>query len=160
MKAPKSTSAPVEPAPPLAARAGGLAAAISGLFALSSTALVATPHVASFAVACAFVFAAAAWAPVVWSSPGGLALRRMLSSTLLAITVILCLVNVFRAPTSDIVELATTFGGFLGRLLISVLLAQLFITDKMRDLRVALLLPSGCSCSRWRTTRGPSWWSR
>ena len=43
----------------------------------------------------------------------------------------------------SVVDLAATFGGFLGRLLISVLLAQLFVTDKMRDLRVALSLAVG-----------------
>jgi protein-glutamine gamma-glutamyltransferase len=139
MKAP----APHEPAPPIGARAGVLAASVCGVLALFSTVLVDTAYVVVLAVACALVFAAATWAPVLWPSPGGVAVRRALSFTLLAITLILCLVNVVRVDPSDVADFAATFGGFLGRLLISVLLAQLFITDKMRDLRVALLLAVG-----------------
>jgi protein-glutamine gamma-glutamyltransferase len=56
---------------------------------------------------------------------------------------VLCLVYVVRVDPTNVADFAATLGGFLGRLLIAVLLAQLFITDKMRDLRVALLLAVG-----------------
>ena len=142
-------SAPANPpaaelAPAPGARVGVLAAAVCGVLALFSTALVNTPNVAVFAVACALVFAVAAWAPVIWASPGGIRMRRLLSFALLATTLVLCLVNLGRmGDPAGVADFAATFGGFLGRLLISVLLAQLFITDKMRDLRVALLLTVG-----------------
>jgi protein-glutamine gamma-glutamyltransferase len=132
-----------EPAPPLGARLALLTAAVCGVLALFSTALVDTADSAVFAVLCALVLAAATWAPVVWPSLTGVTVRRMLSFTLLAVTMVLCLVYVVRADRVNVADFAATLGAFLGRLLISVLLAQLFITDKMRDLRVALLLAVG-----------------
>jgi hypothetical protein len=130
----------IEPVPPRSARAAVLVAGCSGVLALFSTALVNTPHVAVFALTCCVVFAQAAWAPVLWPTAGGLLVRRGLSSTLLAATLILCFAKFVRLDPNDIAGITATFGGFLGRLLISVLLAQLFVTDRMRDLRVALLL--------------------
>ena len=135
--------APPETVPPLGARIGVLVAGVSGVLALFSTGLIASPYAAVFAVLCALLIAAAAWAPVLWPSPGGTTVRRVLSFALLAITLTLFLSNLVRMQPSDIVDLAVTFGGFLGRLLISVLLAQLFVTDKMRDLRVALAIAAG-----------------
>ena len=132
-----------EPAPPLGARAAVLASGVCGVLALFSTGLIATPHVALFAMACILMVAAATWAPVVWPSAGGTLVRRLLSFTILAITLVLFLVNLLRLDPSSDVDIVATFGGFLGRLLISVLLAQLFVTDKMRDLRVALSLAVG-----------------
>jgi transglutaminase-like putative cysteine protease len=142
MRAP-AVPAVAAPAPPLGARIGVLVAAVCGVLALFSTAMVRSPDAPVFAVLCTLVVAAATWAPVVWPSPSGIAVRRMLSFTLLTVTMVLCLVFVVRVDTADVADFAATFGGFLGRLLISVLLAQLFITDKMRDLRVALLLAVG-----------------
>jgi hypothetical protein len=134
---------PSEPVPPLAARVSFLVVGVSGVLALTSTALLRTPHVGAFGIACAVVFGAAGWAPVIWPSPGGMQVRRLLSFAILAITMILFLAHMVRMGPTDGADLAGTFGGFLGRMLISVLLAQLFITDKMRDLRVALLLAVG-----------------
>ena len=62
---------------------------------------------------------------------------------MLAGTLVLFLANLVRLDPPATCDIAATFGGFLGRLLISVLLAQLFVTDKMRDLRVALSLVVG-----------------
>jgi protein-glutamine gamma-glutamyltransferase len=144
----KLSTKPVPPAidtlvPPLGARIAVLTAAISGLLALFSTALGTAPHAVVFAVVSAVVVAAAGWAPVGWPSPGGLVVRRTIAFTLLAITLALCLINLVRLNPGDVADFAGAFSGFLGRLLISVLLAQLFITDRMRDLRVALLLAVG-----------------
>jgi protein-glutamine gamma-glutamyltransferase len=135
--------AAVEPAPPLGARVGVQVATVCGVLALFSTSLVETRNAAAFAVLSALLLAAATWAPVIWPSPQGIAVRRMLSVTLLSATMVLCLVYVVRVDSSNVADFAATLGGFLGRLLIAVLLAQVFITDKMRDLRVALLLAVG-----------------
>jgi transglutaminase-like putative cysteine protease len=120
-----------------------LTAGACGVLALFSTELISSPHVAVFAVACVLLIAGAAWAPVIWTSPGGSAARRLTSFALLAITLTLFLANLFRLQPADAADLAVTFSGFLGRLLISVLLAQLFVADKMRDLRVALPIAVG-----------------
>ncbi|MDX6233635.1 MAG: protein-glutamine gamma-glutamyltransferase, partial [Nocardioidaceae bacterium] len=138
-----STPVAPEPPPPIGARLGVLTAGICGVLALFSTGLVSAPHVVLFAVACVLLVAGAAWAPVIWPHAGGSAVRRVTSFSLLAITLILFLVNLVRMQPGDVVDLAATFGGFLGRLLISVLLAQFFVTDKMRDLRVALAIAAG-----------------
>jgi protein-glutamine gamma-glutamyltransferase len=139
----KPSPAAPEPVPPLGARIGVLTAGACGVLALFSTGLIAYPYAAVFAVLCALLVPAAACAPIIWPSAGGTTVRRMLSFALLAITLTLFLTNLVRMQPSDIVDLAVTFGGFLGRLLISVLLAQLFVTDKMRDLRVALAIAAG-----------------
>jgi protein-glutamine gamma-glutamyltransferase len=138
-----STPAAPEPPPPVGARLGVVTAGICGVLALFSTGLIHSPHVAVFAVACVLLVAGAAWAPVIWPHSGGSAVRRVTSFSLLAITLTLFLANLVRLQPGDVVDLAATFGGFLGRLLISVLLAQLFVTDKMRDLVVALAIAVG-----------------
>jgi protein-glutamine gamma-glutamyltransferase len=138
-----STPAAPEPPPPVGARLGVLTAGICGVLALFSTRLIHSPHVAVFAVACVLLVAGAAWAPVIWPHAGGSTVRRLTSFSLLAITLTIFLTNLLRLQPSDVVDLAVTFGGFLGRLLIAVLLAQLLVTDKMRDLMVALAIAAG-----------------
>jgi transglutaminase-like putative cysteine protease len=140
---PPSPAAAPEPPPPIGARLGVLTTGICGVLALFSTGLIHSPHVALFAVACVLLVACAAWAPVIWPHAGGSAVRRLISFSLLAITLTLFLANLVRMQPGDVVDLAGTFAGFLGRLLISVLLAQLFVTDKMRDLMVALAIAGG-----------------
>jgi transglutaminase-like putative cysteine protease len=140
----KSTSAAApEPPPPVGARIGVLTAGVCGVVALFSTGLIPAPHAVVFAVACVLLVAGAAWAPVIWTSAGGSAARRLISFALLAITLALFLAKLFRMQPAAAVDLAVTFSGLLGRLLISVLLAQLFVTDKLRDLRVALAIAVG-----------------
>jgi len=137
------TSPAAELAPARGARVGVLVAGVCGVLALFSTALANTPDAPAFAVACALVVAAAAWAPVIWTSTGGAMVRRLISFALLATTMVLCLVNLGRINPAGVADFSASFAGFLGRLLITVLLAQLFITDKIRDLRVAILLAVG-----------------
>jgi protein-glutamine gamma-glutamyltransferase len=141
-----------EPPPPLAARVGLLLTAVSGLLALSVAGLLGP---AAAVVGVAAVVAAAA-APVVWPSPAAVTVRRLCSFVLLAGTMVGCVLFLARGASSGIVDASAEFGQLLGGLLVVVLLAQLTVTDKMRDLRVALLLASAMFLLALANEPGPA----
>ena len=120
-------------------RASVLVTACCGVAALALTGLLSTPVAALAGI----LLCAAAWAPTAYSAPEGRAARRVVAGTVMVAAAVLALVS--GDVTGTLVDVGTALaelGQLIAPAMTGVLIAQLLVADRPRDLTVALIL--GC----------------
>ena len=126
-------------APPVttALRVSALAMAVSGIAVLAVTGLL-SGVAAGIGV---ILLAAAAAAPTRFVSPRGLSNRRLVArGVILTISVFTLFWRSRSGAPSDLSGALVEFGSPIAPLLVGVLIAQFLVTDRVRDVRVTLVL--------------------
>lgn len=128
--------APSEPSPTPTLRVSAAATAVAGLVAVSVAGLLSWPTT----VLVVLVVAVSAAAPVRYPSAKGVATRRLLATAVISFALVAAVLTSGAGHADGMTELAGSLGPWIAAVLPMVLIGQLLISDRVREVMVSLVI--------------------